>query len=113
MAASYLDRRPEVDALVLMGTVTPTFVDLSDRDVVAVSVVGSLDAFVSVVDIEESTARMPSTFTIAHIDGANHAQFGDFGELTRDGTADIPAAQQRNRAAELIAEALEFLGASG
>ena len=113
MAASYLDRRPEVDGLVLMGTVTPTFVDLSNRDVVAVSVVGSRDGFVSVVGIEESTARMPSTFTIAHIDGANHAQFGDFGELARDGTADIPAAQQRNRAADLIAEALELLGASG
>lgn len=113
MAASYLDRRTEVDGLVLMGTLTPTFVDLSNRDVVAISIVGSLDGFVSVVDIEESTARMPSAFTIAHIDGANHAHFGDFGELVRDGTADIPAAQQRSRTADLIAEALEHLGVSG
>jgi hypothetical protein len=113
MAASYLDRRPEVQALVLMGAVTPTFVDLSNRDVVAVSVVGSLDGFVSVVEIEESKGRMPSDFVIAHIDGANHAQFGDFGELVRDGTADLAAAEQRYRAADLIADALAGLGASG
>ncbi len=102
VAARFVGNHPEVSALVLLGALSSERTDLSESNLAALSVVGSDDGFVSVIEVEASSSRMPLRFEIIPIDGANHTFFGDYGELGLDGEATITASAQRNRTAEAI-----------
>jgi hypothetical protein len=102
LAARYAGNHPDVSGLVLLGALSSERTDLSESNLAALSIVGSDDGFVSVIEVEGSSSRMPMRFKIIPIDGANHAFFGDYGEIGLDGEATITASAQRNRAAQEI-----------
>lgn len=108
-AARYVSEHVEVDALVLLGAITSERTDLRESGADTLSIVGSHDGFVSVGDVEASSPRMPYFFEIAPLDGGNHAFFGDYGEVGRDGEATLTPSEQRNRTAELVTRFLSAL----
>ncbi len=82
--------------------------DMSDVDGLAVrSVSASNDMLTTPADVEASRDDLPPDSTFAVIDGANHAQFGDYGAQSGDGTATIGTQEAQ---AAIGATSLEFLG---
>jgi membrane protease YdiL (CAAX protease family)/dienelactone hydrolase len=96
MAATYA-RRPdsEVSGLVLLAAYPPASTDLSGADLLVVSVVGTADSILNTEAWERARVRLPEGTRFAVLDGANHAQFGSYGEQPGDSAATISAEQQR------------------
>ncbi len=70
------------------------------------SISGSEDGLSTPAKIDESRALLPPGTAFTVIEGASHAQFGDYGLQPGDGTPTISDAMAR---AEISAAALEFL----
>jgi hypothetical protein len=76
--------------------------DLSDSLTIPVaSISGSRDALSTPADIEESKSNLPADATFTAIDGASHAQFGDYGPQRGDNEPTI----SNNEAREQISTA--------
>jgi hypothetical protein len=100
----------EVRALVLLASYC-SLGDLSGRsDLVALTVTGTRDGLVDEESITSSLALMPPGAERVRIDGATHAQFGDYGAQPGDGTPTISDDEARERITEAL---VPFLGAVG
>ncbi|WP_265521059.1 alpha/beta hydrolase [Oerskovia flava] len=100
----------EVDALVLLASYC-SLGDLSGRaDLAALSVSGTQDALVSQETIDESLPLMPEDTELVRIEGASHAQFGDYGPQSGDGTPTITDDEARARITEAL---VPFLTSAG
>lgn len=105
-ACSYAESG-DVDALVLLASYCSgdALADRTDLDVISVS--GTQDGLATPEKIDDSLADLPAATTVVRIDGASHAQFGDYGLQPGDGTPTI----SDDAARESISEALvPFLG---
>lgn len=100
-ACSYAETG-EVDALVLLASYCSgdALADSTDLDVLSVS--GTQDGLATPEKIDDSLDDLPATTTVVRIDGASHAQFGDYGVQPGDGTPTI----SDDAARESITEAL-------
>ncbi len=108
MAAEYVSANPaSVDGLFLWASYSATSTDLSGlTDLEVLSIYGSEDG--EVEGIKASRERLPRNTQWVEITGANHAQFGWYGEQRGDGVATISRQDQQ----EIILEnTLAFLRA--
>lgn len=96
MAAQNSLKNNDIDGLVLLGSYTPSYVDLSNRDLKVVSITGSNDLIVDREKQESALKKLPLDTKIVEIEGGNHAQFGNYGFQTGDGYADITSEQQQD-----------------
>lgn len=64
------------------------------------SISGSRDGLATPAKIEESKADLPDDTVYTVVDGASHAQFGDYGVQPGDNTPTISAAEARDAIAE-------------
>ena len=110
------------EGLVLTGSYPAT--DITAYDGRILSLYGSEDLISSVDEIDAGRALMPPGVDIAAstdfnenddvyyhlIEGANHAQFGNYGTQNGDGTATISAGEQQTIVVEFIAEFFESSG---
>jgi pimeloyl-ACP methyl ester carboxylesterase len=100
MAAQYASRNPDtVDALILWAAYPSSGIDLSQRDLVAVSIYGTRDGLVSQEDIDVSRGQLPPITRFVPIEGGNHAQFGSYGAQEGDSSPEISAEEQQARTA--------------
>lgn len=96
-ACGYAESDPRVDGLVLLGSYCATN-DLSDdSELPVLSLGGSEDGLSTPEDIERYRAQLPDDATMVQIEGSNHAQFGDYGEQSGDGTATLSDEEARSR----------------
>ena len=96
MATQYLAKNPtKADAVLLLAAYPTGSVDLSDSDVVALSMRGTLDGLVSEAEIRDSLPQLPPDAVYEEIGGGNHAGFGDYGSQPNDNPATITNAQQQ------------------
>ncbi len=89
---------PYVVGLVLWASYPAS--SLAETDLRVLSVSGTSDALTTPAEIEESKDLLPSDTDFVVIEGANHAQFGDYGDQGGDGEATISDEEARTRIVE-------------
>jgi len=90
----------EVDGLVLFGSYCAN--DLSDTDLSVLSIAGSNDGLSTPEKIADARQNLPADATLIEIDGANHANFGDYGDQAGDGDSTVPSETVRGLIADLF-----------
>lgn len=110
MAARFTYTHPEaVRALVLWAAYPASTDDLSGSGLIVTSIYGTRDGLATADKIDASRPLLPADTLWVPIEGGNHAQFGDYGPQSGDGTATISAAAQQSQAAESTIRVLEAL----
>lgn len=98
VASSFANKSDEVDGLILFAAY-PT----EDISIPVLSIYGSQDKVLNMEKYNESKHLIKGNFTECIIDGANHEQFGYYGNQSGDGKATItPQNQQKQSVSEII-----------
>jgi dienelactone hydrolase len=107
MAARFAFKHPDkVKGLVLWASYPPGSVDLSNSNIAAASISGSLDGLSTPEKIQTSRKLMPAATRWVAIEGGNHAQFGWYGPQNGDRPATLSHAEQQ---ALIVVATLELL----
>ena len=99
------DHRDTVDGLILIAAYTNR--DMSEAVLPALAVFGDTDGVMNKALYDKRLAWNPADFEEYIIPGANHAQYGDYGEQPRDNEAAISAEEQQSQTAEIILDWLD------
>ncbi|MGD8813908.1 MAG: alpha/beta fold hydrolase [Anaerolineales bacterium] len=106
-ASIFAENHPErIDAIAFWDSYPADSADLSDNAILALSIFGTMDQWPNTDNFNEKRHLLPSDAIFVGIEGANHAQFGDYGEQRDDVVASISLAEQHERVAEIM---LDFI----
>jgi len=104
MAAEYAARHGDaVEGVILLGAHTRARLD---DDLLELVIRGSEDRLASPEDLAKGREAATSRYVEREIPGGNHAQFGNYGVQSGDGTAAIPPGEQQAQAIRAILEAV-------
>lgn len=78
-------------------------------DVPILSIRGTNDGVINLTSYHKAQSMIKNNFTEVIIDGGNHAQFGNYGNQSKDGKANITAESQQNQSVEAIMKFIERL----
>jgi len=92
--ACQYSEQPDLAGLVLFGSYCAN--DVSEADIVVLSLSGSEDGLTTPAKITAAQHLVPSDTRFAQIAGANHARFGDYGAQAGDGTASKTSSEVRD-----------------
>ena len=99
LASRYIAQNPQdftIKGLALWGSFADPENPIPYRtDLVVASIYGELDCLVPPQTAQSFAWALPFNATFQQIDGANHAQWGDYGEQAGDCAADITPTQQK------------------
>jgi hypothetical protein len=102
-AAIFAENNPgAVDAIVFWDSYPPDNSDLSDNTISALSIFGTTNNFPNTENFNDKKHLLPPDTKFIAIEGANHAQFGDYGPQKGDVAASISLADQHERVAEIM-----------
>jgi len=105
MAAKYTFKNQNtIDGLILLASYSVD--DLSDYQGNVISIVGTKDMGIDKEKLDETSVNLPMDTEFYIIEGANHAQFGDYGVQKGDFVADISLVEQLKLITDKM---LEFL----
>ena len=93
---------PDADGLLLLGSYCANDIRRSYIDVLSVS--GSRDGLSTPAKVAAARHLLPSTATMTEIAGANHADFGAYGDQPGDRTATISRAEARAQIGDAVEE---------
>ena len=93
----------QIDGMFLLAAYGSPSDDLSASDLPIVSLFGTNDGLTTLDEIEQSKLTLPSETLFIELQGANHAQFGYYGDQERDLSADIGQAEQHQLYTSAIA----------
>ena len=106
-AAIFADNHPtRLDGIALWDSYPPGSSDLSDNNISAISIFGTTDHFPNTENFNDTKHLLPGDTVFNAIEGANHAQFGDYGPQKGDVVASMSLAEQHDLVAEIM---LEFI----
>ena len=105
------DHRDTVDGLILVAAYANR--DMSDAQLPVLAVFGDTDGVMNRKLYDKRLAWNPADFEEYVIQGANHAQYGDYGKQPRDNDAKISAEEQQDKTAEIILDWLSRHTAHG
>lgn len=110
MAANYAaQHQNQVQGLVLLASYPAGSDDLSKSSIKVVSLFGTNDGLATGPKIDASRLLLPASTIFQPIQGGNHAQFGDYGIQSGDGTATISRADQQKQAVTATVDLLKSL----
>jgi hypothetical protein len=102
-AAIYAENNPnKIDAIALWDSYPPNNADLSDNAISAISIFGTTNNFPNTDNFDDKKYLLPENTLFVPIEGANHAQFGDYGPQKGDVLASIGLAEQHEQVAEIM-----------
>ena len=84
----------------------PDSSDLSDLDIPVLSIYGTMDGFPNTKNFDDKRHLLPNEAIFAPIEGANHAQFGDYGPQKGDVVAMIKMEEQHEIVSKIM---LDFI----
>lgn len=90
----------DADGLLLLGSYCANDISRSYIDVLSVS--GSRDGLSTPAKVRAARHLLPSTATTVEVTGANHADFGAYGDQPGDRTATISRAEARQRIGDAV-----------
>jgi hypothetical protein len=103
MAAQFVKENPNlIDKLILIGTTHPRDISLSDSKIPILKIYGSDDGVADEKTIFQNKSKLPVTTKFVKIEGANHAQFGDYGFQFGDNSARISRKLQQTATLKCI-----------
>ena len=106
-AAIYAENNPDdVDAVIFWDSFPAESADLSDNDVEALSIFGTMDGYPNTDNFDDKRHLLPGDTLFVGIEGANHAQFGDYGTQAGDVTARISLREQHDTVTSIM---LDFI----
>ena len=106
-AAIFAENNPEkIDAIALWDSYPPDSSDLSDNSISAISIFGTTNNFPNTENFDDKKHLLPADTLFIGIEGANHAQFGDYGPQKGDVVASMNLAEQHEKVAEIM---LDFI----
>lgn len=108
MASKFAFENDKIKGLALYASY-PQGKELLDSNKKVVSIWGSKDSVLNRDSIEKSKLNLPKETTFIEIEGANHAQFGDYGEQSGDSKASISQREQIETTAKSTIELLESI----
>jgi pimeloyl-ACP methyl ester carboxylesterase len=95
-----------VEALAFWDSYPPDSADLSDYSIPVISIYGTSNGDPNTDNFNEKRDLLPSNTMFVPIEGASHAQFGDYGPQKGDVTPALSLAEQHEQVAELM---LDFI----
>lgn len=102
-AGIYAENNPDqIIGLAVWDSYPPDSADLSDNDIAVISIHGTTDGIPNTDNFDDKRNLVPADATFAPIEGASHAQFGDYGPQTGDVVPVISMADQHARVVELM-----------
>ena len=101
MAASYVNSTNKTDGLILFASYST-----SEIEKPVLSIYGSEDKVLNMEKYNESKGFIDDNLTEFEISGANHAQYGYYGNQSGDGTANISAESQQK---QCVNEIIDFI----
>ena len=106
-AAIFAENNPErIDAIALWDSYPADSADLSDNTIAVISIFGTTNDFPNTENFNDKKYLLPADTIFFGIEGANHAQFGDYGPQKGDVVASISLAEQHEQVAEIM---LDFI----
>ncbi|MDO5446126.1 MAG: alpha/beta fold hydrolase [Eubacteriales bacterium] len=100
-ASGFADDHPDmVSGLILLAAYTNR--DMSSAEIPVLSIFGDTDGVMNKTLYEKRKIWNPADFEEYILAGANHAQYGDYGEQHRDNDAVISADEQQDQTAKII-----------
>jgi hypothetical protein len=106
-AAIFAENNPNrIDAIALWDSYPPDSADLSDNTISVISIFGTTNNFPNTENFNEKKHLLPAETIFIGIEGANHAQFGDYGPQKGDVVASMSLAEQHGQVAEIM---LDFI----
>jgi pimeloyl-ACP methyl ester carboxylesterase len=100
------EKRESISALVLVGTTHPKSFSLASLSYPVTKIYGSQDGVASPEEVHENQKLLPKQTRWILIEGANHSQFGNYGNQLFDGTATISRNHQQDRTRIVLLDAL-------
>ena len=111
MAARYAYHHQElVDGLALLAAYPEAHIDLSESGLAVATIYGDRDGLLTANEVERSLNQLPSDTQAVLIEGANHAQFGWYGEQACDRPARISRPEQHARVVSAILHIMQKAG---
>jgi len=106
-AGIFTENHPsKIDALILWDSYPPDSSDLSDSTLPILSIYGTTSGFPNTENFDAKRVLLPENTRFVAIEGASHAQFGDYGPQKGDVTPSLTLAEQH----EIVAESmLDFI----
>ncbi|MGL5693964.1 MAG: alpha/beta hydrolase, partial [Peptostreptococcaceae bacterium] len=108
MAAKFASDNNMVDGVVLLAAY-PMGDELKNMGKDVISIWGSKDGVVNFENLIKSKEKLPKDTTYVEIEGANHAQFGDYGEQKGDQEATIDRQSQMDISIDNIVRFMDKL----
>ncbi len=106
-AAIFAENNPNrIEAIALWDSYPPNSADLSDSDISVISIFGTTNNDPNTENFNDKRHLLPADTLFIGIEGANHAQFGDYGPQKGDVVASMSLAEQHEQVAEIM---LEFI----
>jgi hypothetical protein len=106
-AAIFVENNPQrIDAIALWDSYPAENADLSDNTISAISIFGTTNNFPNTENFNDKKHLLPADTVFIGIEGANHAQFGDYGPQKGDVVASMSLAEQHEQVTEIM---LNFL----
>lgn len=102
-AGIFAANNPEaIDGLALWDSYPPDSADLSKSDLAVLSIYGTTDDFPNTDNFDEKRGLLPPGTNFAAIEGASHAQFGDYGPQKGDVVPSLRLTEQHQRVTDLM-----------
>jgi hypothetical protein len=106
-AAIFAENNPNrIDAIALWDSYPPDSADLSDNTNSVISIFGTTNNIPNTENFNDKKYLLPVDTLFIGIEGANHAQFGDYGPQKGDVIATLSLAEQHEQVAEIM---LDFI----
>ena len=106
-AAIFTENNPKkIDAIALWDSYPPDSADLSDNTISVISIFGTTNNIPNTDNFNEKKHLLPADTIFIGIEGANHAQFGDYGPQRGDVVASMSLTEQHEKVAEIM---LDFI----
>jgi hypothetical protein len=106
-AAIFAENNPgRIESLALWDSYPPDSADLSDNPLSVISIFGTNNNIPNTENFNEKRHLLPANTLFIAIEGANHAQFGDYGPQKGDVAATISLTEQHERVADIM---LDFI----
>jgi len=106
-AAIFAENNPgKIDAIAFWDSYPPNSANLSDNNLPVLSIFGTTKGFPNTKNFDETRYLLPEDAIYVDIEGASHAQFGDYGPQNGDVVASISLAEQHEKVTKIM---LDFI----
>lgn len=106
-ATIFAENNPtKIKAIALWDSYPANSADLSNNTIPVISIFGTTNDFPNTENFNEKKHLLPADTIFIGLEGANHAQFGDYGTQKGDVVASMSMAEQHEQVAEIM---LDFI----